>query len=241
MKQVFALFSALSLLLVPAAASASPTPDPPSVVTTSTAVEDEQNIIDFWNEYDVPENTQNSLLDAIRNGDFTEASRAGVEPVESEEITKNGVQQTIERFSDGSIRVTGIQKPTKAKKGTASTYAGTISGCSTTSGAGWATYKGCLVSIRTDTLYLSFKATYEKYSGASAKILSTYSPAMDTYGGVQIVTAPTRSRWVPNSSTTGQAVATYRATIKSWNGGSSEVVYLSLRLNTSGSASVTNY
>ncbi len=140
----------------------------------------------------------------------------------------------VATYADGSIAVTTLENATPTDPGTISTRG--ISGCTVTSGSGYATYSGCLISAGDGIKFLSFRASYQRVSGGYAKILSSNSPATaSNYGDM---TDPVRAYMRYQSTSLQDAVVKYSSVYTSWSSGGSETVYTSLWLTAGGTASV---
>ncbi|TLM88227.1 hypothetical protein [Pseudarthrobacter sp. NamE5] len=204
---------------------------------------DTAEIESFWSSYNVPRDVQVKLLKKINAGEMTEANKSAAEPVNEETVDRDGFRSTVKTFADGSIAVTSLELPTEAVPAAEGqvTPMASISSCTTYGGAGWASYQGCLINHRTDTIYIEFRATYEKYQGAYAQITNHWGGYIQTYGGVVAVDSPHVTYYVRSSGTYGQAVVQYSSTVKNWANSYSETVQLSLRVGTAGNAWVTNY
>ncbi|GAA1359942.1 hypothetical protein GCM10009596_16040 [Arthrobacter rhombi] len=179
-------------------------------------------------------------MEKLKRGDRTDAS-SFAEPTRTEDLDLDGMRETVSVYDDGSITVVGTEIPELASDGQMGTMAAGISGCSTTAGAGWATYKNCKVNVTTDSITMNFRATYERYSGAAAKILSTSSPAASSRNGTKLTGVPKRIRFVKIAGAYQDAVATYRTGLVSHNNNYSETIDLSIRVTYSGSARATNF
>ncbi|GCD18725.1 hypothetical protein GXP71_01525 [Cellulomonas sp. H30R-01] len=192
----------------------------------------------YWSTYGVTQEVQDELIEKFVRTGKVDALDGAAAPVATSTITRSGATERVETFNDGSIRVSSFEKPSSLGRttGVKPLAATNLSGCSVTSGSGFVTYKNCLVSSGDGFRYMSFRATYEKYSGAYAKILSTGSPSTSSNYGT--MTYPTRSLYRPNSTATQDAVAKYVSEWTSYNGASSETCYTSLWLTKSGQASV---
>lgn len=114
-----------------------------------------------------------------------------------------------------------------------------LSGCTITSGTGWAHYENCQVQSDDGVHNFRYKVTYEKYAQANAKIMSAWDAKITcVWGGC---TAPERSMWRPKSTATQDAVVKYHSQYTSWNNGASEDLYLSLWLSKKGVPTVLKY
>lgn len=230
-----------SLLLVSTPAEAS-TPS----VTAPTAVaevdrkqleSDESDTRAFWSQYGVDKSVQNRLMAKIRSGGITDASR-GAQVQSQKKFRDNDELVEVSTFSDGSISVSRMQAPLEPMAPNTLQLLG-ISGCSYTAGSGWANYKNCRVSVVTDTVSLAFYATYERYASKNAKIVGTSGASASSRNGAVLTEYPTRTRFASQSTSTQEAFATYRTSIRT--SAYSETIYLSLRVNTRGTAWTTNY
>lgn len=226
----------LSILLLSVGVAA-----PSSAAPTKNGTDDTRAQA-FWDKWGVAKKTQAELRKKAATGTFLDADIAGSSPISTDVLERDGSRSTVQTFVDGSISVSSIELPQEAisAHGGVTTLAA-IGQCTTYGGAGWASYQNCLVAHETSTISISFRATYEKYQGANAQIPSHCCGSITTYGGVSVSDPIRNTYYVRDSGTYGQAVVTYTAAVKSWNGAYSEVIALSLRVSTNGSASVTTY
>lgn len=233
-------------LLLASPSTASTAVDTPQVLDTATSSstivsnEDEAATRAFWQKYGVDQATQDTLMKKLKRGERTDAS-SFADPERTEDIDINGMRQAVAFYADGSITVVGTEIPEPTSIGQMGTRGVGISGCSTTSGAGWATYKNCKVNVSSDSITMNFRATYERYSGAAGKILSTSSPAASSRNGTKITSAPKRIRFVKVAGKYQDAVATYRTGLVSHNNNYSETIDLSIRVPYSGPARATKF
>jgi len=207
-----------------------------SIPASASANEGERvydDLRDWWSAYGVEEAVQDELIENLELDVLPMAVWGESEPVQviSQE-TFDGLE-TIEVFADGSITVSSIQP--SAPSGGVSSFA--ISGCSVSGGGGFGTFSNCTISQSSGIVSISFKAGYSRYSGGA--VINSYSNASVSalYGS-----APTPSLTLIRKNQVGTQPATVTAQTRytSWNNGSSEDIYLSLRV-TSASAWTTTY
>lgn len=193
----------------------------------------------FYNEWGVSGQIQDELVNSLENGELIDSMRAG-EPSHIELLDDGDSLVRIETYPDGSILVLEVEKPDEdlSPPSGVQPLTNSLTGCSASSGGGWATYSNCLVKANTGTMVIQFRVSYEKYVGANAKLLSSHSASSSA--GYGTITLPKRSLWRPNSTAAQKAVVKYHAKFKSWNGAASEDIYLGFWLSANGSWNITN-
>lgn len=193
----------------------------------------------FYNEWGVSSQVQDGLVELLENGELLDSMRAG-EPSSSELLDDGDSLVRIDTYPDGSILVLEVEKPDEDLPPSSGVgpLANSLTGCSVSSGGGWASYSNCLVKANTGTMVIQFRVSYEKYAGANAKLLSSHSGSSSAAYGT--ITLPKRSLWRPNSTAVQKATVKYHAKFKSWNGAASEDIYLGFWLSANGTWSITN-
>ncbi len=220
-----ALIIACTLALSPITASAEQS------TRTILSEKEEDQIREFWTKYDVPEQTQELLLAKYSETGSLDSFKES-NPVATRAKTINGSVAQIEEFNDGSIRVTSVEIPST----NLGAYSQLITGCTNTSGSGYAIAKGCTIQTGDGVRYLNFKADWASYNGGNAEILRTYNPS--AYGTGGSITSPKRSYWRPKSTKTQSARATYTSIWTGKDNRSSETMHATLWLTSRGVPSV---
>ncbi len=101
------------------------------------------------------------LIAKYEGGIPWESMTPGAVPVLQEQNREAGYEITTKRFVDGSLSTTKVQVAN-------STLArGSISGCSSRIGTGYAEYTGCLIQRDLVLFVMNFKADYSLYSGSN--------------------------------------------------------------------------
>lgn len=189
----------------------------------------------FWTTYGVPESTQDTLEAKYNTTGVIDAFNPANTPVETRIVDNEGQISTVEVFADGSIHVSSVETPTELAPGAIAPRG--ISQCTVTSGAGWAEYKNCLVEGSDGYRTMTFRASYQKATGAYAKIVSCASPSAGS--SIGNMTNPKRTQYRLNSTAQQSALCQYSSVFTSWNGGGAETILLSLYLSTGGVPTVT--
>lgn len=192
----------------------------------------------------MPQATQDTLVREMIDTGMVDSMR-GIPSASVDHHVSNGMSVDVYTYPDGSIAVLEAQIPVVAsspKSGgmVLSAAANAVTGCTTTSGSGWVHYDNCQVSTFDGVVTLTFKVSYEKYSGAFAKITAsdeTQAKASCLYGSC---TEPTRSLWRPQSTSTTKAVVKYHTYYTSWNGASGGDAYAGFWLDLYGNFNLTN-
>lgn len=124
----------------------------------------------FWDEYGVTKDVQDSLVEKLEDGILHDADLGTVDPVETRFAIRGNFSQEILVFPEGSISVTGNQIGNESVKGKspliASPKATSIGGCQVTSGSGYSNYRNCTVFGSTATVQAFFVANYTIVQGS---------------------------------------------------------------------------
>lgn len=210
----------------------------PAGATMSDAPPSDAEIREFWTEYGVTPNVQDALVNKLEVGGKLDSANAFAEPVDVSTTTHDGMNVTVETFADGSIRASGIEQATAADEQVGTLDTG-VTDCTVTSGTGFVAYTGCQVFSANGTQNIQFKVNYERYRGAHAKILRSWdAKATSRFGTVTPADDLPRTLWRPESTATQKAVVKYKTDYESWNGASSETIYLAFWLASDGTRSV---
>jgi hypothetical protein len=117
----------------------------------------EQHLREFWSRYSVPATTQDALIKRLAGGHQIDSTRAGTAPVSTETTETEGLHQTVDRFSDGSVAVSSISRPaTSAPFGVL-----TVENCrSSESGSGFVNRYDCQAASQNGVVTLGFYISY---------------------------------------------------------------------------------
>lgn len=207
--------------------------------TSALAARDQlQQLRDFYSDWGVTGSAQDGVLEEFRTTGYLDAF-GSVEPVSTKHTIKDGMSYEIATFEDGSIAVSGVEIATRNATTGSSQVIRSITGCTVTSGTGWAHYANCKVHADDGVHNFRYTVTYEKYSQANAKLMSSSEAKITCIWGS--CTAPERSLWRPQSTATQDAVVKYHSQYTSWNNAASEDIYLSLYLSKTGVPTVLPY
>ncbi|MCC4909083.1 hypothetical protein [Microbacterium sp. cx-59] len=184
---------------------------------------------EFYDRYGVDDATQQRLIQVLESGELLDSMTSGAEPVSTVETDAEGSTEIISTFEDGSISVTSLEKPSVAPSdGTVAPRA--VSGCTLYNGGGFASYSNCLVSNGNGTTSLQFRADYSR-SANSASISNWRDAQVVAHYGT--ASAPTLTPVRTTATPQQPAVVTMYSRFTSYNGLSSEDLYLSLRVSPS--------
>lgn len=204
----------------------------PQLAGATESPYDTPDVRAFFAEYGVDADTQNALIASMESGDVIDALKAGEEPLSSTTQIRDGFEETVLTYADGSVGVTALEIPQPAPTTDVSTRA--ISGCTVNSGPGWASSSNCKVSHSAAYASLSFYANYQQTaSGGSISNLRDEAISA-SFGSVSNKSL----KLIRAKSTSSQpAVATLHG---HWSSGSvAEDLYLSLRVNAGGGWTTT--
>lgn len=161
--------------------------------------------------YGVPVAQQEDLIAGIRAGESWD-SLGGGSPVSIDQLTTG---ETVERFADGSIKVTQVETPTSAIEpapGTVGPMA--VTGCRALSNsAGWIRRADCRVRVSYAVIWMEFTADYSVKSGAGrvdAVRQASMGVTFGDYKGLKLS--------ITRKLNSGSAPATARITATSWVG-----------------------
>ncbi len=204
----------------------------PQLANATESPYDTPEVRAFFTEYGVDSDTQDALVASMEAGDLIDALKSGQEPVSSQTQIKDGFEETVLTYADGSVGVTAMEIPQPAP--TTGVSARAISGCTVHSGAGWASSTNCKVSHTAAYASLSFYANYQQTASGGSISNIRDSSISATFGSV----SDKSLKLIRANSTSSQpAVATLHGY---WSSGTlAEDLYLSLRVNASGGWTTT--
>lgn len=113
-------------------------------------------------KYDIPEKTQNALLNAYAAGERLD-SESGAAPVATDVSHVDGFERTVYRYKDGSINVSKIQEPSSTGSDGVSPNA--VSGCQSIAATGARAWVNCSITWDSPTYSVGFTAAYRYYLG----------------------------------------------------------------------------
>ncbi len=204
----------------------------PQLAGATESPYDTPDVRAFFAEYGVDPDTQDALIASMESGDMIDALKAGQEPVSSTTQIRDGFEETVLTYADGSVGVTALEIPQPAP--TTDVSARAISGCTVNSGAGWASSSNCKVSHSAAYATLSFYANYQQTASGGTISNPRNGEISATFGSVsnkslKLIRA--------NSTSSQPAVATLHGY---WSSSSvAEDLYLSLRVNAGGGWTTT--
>ncbi|WP_341974211.1 hypothetical protein [Microbacterium sp. LWO13-1.2] len=150
-KLSFGAGAATAILLVSSWTAPAVLADTTPPDTTDEYGTSEQSMVDVWTEYEVPAETQASLLDKLDQGTPLD-SMTGADPASTETHSEGSKQVTVSRFADGSISITSL-----APSDTSMTMS--VSGCAVDA----TTYaQDCRVHGWLGPVELAFRTSYTK-------------------------------------------------------------------------------
>lgn len=115
--------------------------------------------------YGVTGSVQDDLVEKAREGILWD-NMSGVAPIETSTSQSGAMQETVERYPDGSISVTSLEVPSEAPAGQIGTMK--VSQCKLTSSSSHhATWTDCLVSRNDVVARAGFRIGYTKYNGTT--------------------------------------------------------------------------
>lgn len=191
---------------------------------------------EWLRERGVDEATISSLTDKLNRGEFLDSL---AEP--DQWISKIDLPTGITRYTyaDGSVsEVSALEDFGPTDSIPVSRAVNSITGCTDNSNSYQISYSNCHIKFDDGTLFLGFRSGYTRTSG-SAVVSNWHTPyASAAYGSTSAaVFSYTKSSW---SQASGPAQVQMHSRFTSWNGLSSEDLYLSLKVTPYG-ASVYNY
>ncbi len=131
----------------------------------------------IWDTYGVPPATQEDLLHDLKVGTKWD-SLDGTSPASTEVHGIPGGEEAIERFPDGSIRVTSLQGASGQTLSRSSTSGGgvtpqaSIDSCTTTSSTSYDLTRWCNVSTNVVVSNAAFTVTFHAVTGSNTQITS---------------------------------------------------------------------
>lgn len=179
----------------------------------------------FFNDYLVPEKTQDQLIDELLEGELWDNNSPDAVPVSVEDWSTETETVTVERFGDGSIGVQSMEIPQYVPEGTISPYA-SLTGCSYSGGSGYSVASNCSISHKWGNVGIGFIASYQIINGAYDSI--TYlGPTTQTCA----IGSCTRPEYVVsrlNETGSGPAIAQAQSTFTAYQGAASSEYWVQL-------------
>jgi hypothetical protein len=119
-------------------------------------------------KFNVPQNLRAGLLYKVDHGETLD-SETGIAPLSSSTSVVDGSDVTTARWADGSFKSSAVQlaAPAAASSAAQAVTPFSVSGCTYTVAEGVGIRSGCNISQDEVDLTMSFKATYEQWSGGS--------------------------------------------------------------------------
>ena len=156
---------------------------------TGQSSSDQQHILDFFRQYDVPQKQWEPLMKDLKEGRPWD-SLTGVTPTSVEDRDTPTSSVRISRFSDGSVIVSTLERPTQVVSSSPPLLAGdnaitpmaSLAGCTVYTGSGYAVYRGCGVSNQWGNVYVGFNADYSVINGANDTIDRVYNQTATCWG-----------------------------------------------------------
>lgn len=202
----------------------------------------------FWEEFGVSAETQDSLVAGIEDGTLPLSLQNGVTPLGVVTDQVGVFQRTTETFADGSITISDVQNEygfiadegdfatVEASDPGYSAFSSNVTNCSVSSGSGYSNRNGCLVRGWSGSVAIWFYADWTQVAGAGNDyIRRTFSPGQTCTLGYAC-SIPSRSQWVPKETATGKAGATYTSSVASPFGSHTAYVNLWVGTNIFGSS-----
>ncbi|WIE62250.1 hypothetical protein DEI97_003645 [Curtobacterium sp. MCLR17_032] len=210
--------------------------------TAATSGQDQTALRDWFTSQGISSATQDALIAKLDSGKLLDSMSQSVQPTSSTSVETSTELVSRSVYPDGSVAVTSLETPETtsagAKAGTRSLQPQQITGCKESNGGGYVVESNCKVEIATGPYDLWFNATYERYTGGAQIDTANKPNAVVKYGN--LVAAPTVSIKRKKQNGSIEAYAQEHALYKSTSLGSSEDLYVSLRVTTS-RAWTTNY
>jgi hypothetical protein len=164
---------------------------------TDRSSSDRQHILDFFRQYDVPQQQWAPLIKELNEGRLWD-SHTGVTATSIEDRDTPTSTVRISRFSDGSVIVSTVERPTQVVNSDPPAVAGnnaitpmaSLAGCTAYTGSGYAVYRGCGVSNQWGNVYVGFNADFSVLNGAYDTIDRVYNQTATCWGIGWSCTAP---------------------------------------------------
>lgn len=184
---------------------------------TSISDNDEAKLREFWTQYEVAPSTQNALVQKLRAGGTVDALTDGAQPTSTRTVSSETDDVTVTSFADGSIQITGVEKPLEEAEGAISPMS--VGSCRTSgSGSGYNTYYDCKAYLSNGFVDLGFYITYTIVAGTGYDyIVEVNSPYAYGIGGT--ASTPTLAIGRKTEYAGGSAWAYARTSYSGVNGG----------------------
>jgi hypothetical protein len=172
-----AMATAVALTTIGLASGANAAPVTSTVVPLSST--DLAHFREVWNRYSVPSQQQTALIAKFRSGG-TWDSLTNAAPVSISTQTGGGVQETISRFPDGSIKV--VQQETMPVPGQITPMAD-IYGCQVLSSGPGYINRSCAVHTNVVVADFGYGVTFKQAQNNYDSIISKSALTFNCYGG----------------------------------------------------------
>lgn len=170
----------------------------------------ELDVREFFDKFDVPAATQNELIDNYEAGQQWDSLTSDATPASVEVVSSDGVEWTVNRFEDGSVRADGIGGGSASLGGNDDSGDSVVTlgvdGCGYSSGA-YGNFFNCHIYYWVGLVQLGFYANFSINSGANNDQITTVWGGELFAGGGCSQSVPTASIVKGTESSTGPAVA----------------------------------
>jgi len=157
---------------------------------------EEHELINFFNNYDVPYSLQIELLEKLRKGKKWDSLNNEKAISKEKRLNDDGVEEIVSRFKDGSIVVNSgdtelfefkelyIESDLKKMENIKNSPQGIVSGGTVTGGSGYKSYKKAKVYSNTGVLNASFYANFTLVQNGNDFISNAYDYSIQGKLGV---------------------------------------------------------
>lgn len=192
---------------------------------SASTAEDGAEVRAWLTSWSVPDWQQDAIVKDLSKGILPESAQSDSAPVSSKTRSDEGYDELIERFQDGSVRVTGVEKGDEVKPGEIAPRS--ISSCTYYNSSGYVSATNCRIYQSSDIGTIEFRANYWR-TASQSNVSNAREASFNTRYGT--ATQPTVKVVRASGNSSNPAVATAHSKYTSHNGASSEDVYLSLRV-----------
>lgn len=164
---------------------------------------DQAQLTEFFDKFNVSSVERASLMHAFYTGKTWQSMDGSSNPTSTETTTSNGVEWTVERFDDGSVRASGIGSNSTS----GSVTVRGVNNCGYSAGK-TGNFQSCYIYYWVGLVSSGFYANFTINASGYDKITSVWGGSF-TAGGACSASVPAPSIVKGTESATGKAVAGY--------------------------------
>lgn len=184
--------------------------------------QERRDLVQWWAEYNVPQDAQDTLLGALDRGELWDAM-SGVDPVDVKTRHLATESETVSRYPDGSIVVSTVSAPSDPFAEPLGITPLSVGDCQSSQiGSGYANRYDCKAVSQSGIVTMGFYISYTLVQGGYDQITEVHSGYAHAETGT--VTSPTAKIAKAKENSRGSAWAYVRSQYDAFGGSGSAPV-----------------